>query len=175
MHQPTPQLHHPTTHSKTTPKPRPLAPTHDPLPTCTKLANLLMQRSISFVHSLNARDIPTPWKLHATPDYIHHYTTPSGDTVDMTAAETMQFFADKFSEFPGYRFEIVDTTVQLEEAERPAYGTVWQTCRVVDGGEWGEKERVAIYSWRRETDRLGVESWRWWRQECPSTAAVLPF
>lgn len=155
-------------------KMRTLAPTQSPISSRTKLADLLVQRSTSFVHALNARDVSHPWS-YATPDYVHRYTAPTGEVTNMTSKETMAFFRSKFAEYPEYRFEIVDTTVHLERGEKPAYGTVWQTCRVHDGETYGEKERVAIYSWRRETDRFGVEKWVWWRQECPSTAAVLPF
>lgn len=155
------------------PKMRALAPTQSPVSPRAKVADLIMQRSISFVHALNARDVTHPW-TYASSDYVHHYTAPNGEVGDMTAEETMAFFRGKFAEYPDYKFEIVNTDVHLEPGEKPAYGTVWQTCRVLDGETYGEKERVAIYSWRRETDRFGFERWVWYRQECPTAAAVLP-
>lgn len=154
---------------------RALAPVQDEVPSRKKLEELLKQRSTKFVHQINARQISTPWAEYASPDYIHHYTTPSGDLIDMTAEQTMQFFRQKFEEYPDYQWKIVDTTVHLEHGDKPTYATVWQTVVVKNGGDPGERERVAIYSWRRETDKYGMAKWVWWRQECPSTAAVVPF
>lgn len=65
--------------------------------------------------------------------------------------------------------DVVSIATQMEEGGD--YATVWVSLMAHRDKAGGERESVALYSWRREADG----EWRWWKQSCANTVPSFPF
>lgn len=132
---------------------------------------LLEYRCLKIVESLNKGDVTTPFAMYATPTFTYQHDLANGQVAHLNITQTKAFLKKiMLAANTGGPPQGQAQNVVVDVDEVSGLASVWVTVLNEKPIMGGRRERVAIYTWRREG-----EEWVWWRQTCANAVPSHPF
>lgn len=114
--------------------------------------------TLDIVNRINAHDPQTALDRYAAPDYIYENTEDNGQVLHLNAREMLRLREFYFQELsPHVTAQVLSTEVHIDWHSHHA--TVWVGMQVHNDVRGVRRERMNIFSWRKE-----AEKWVWWRE-----------
>lgn len=125
--------------------------------------------SLGIIRSFNAQIFDTPFNTFASPDYEYNHRHSNGEVLHLDREGAKAFVEVTVrSRHPGHYADVISLSTEVDEGM--GHARVWLSLRVRAGDGGRVRERVSVYSWRREGER-----WVWWTHACADNVPSVPF
>lgn len=114
--------------------------------------------TLDIVNKINTRDTKTALDCYAAQDYTYENTEDNGQLLHLNPTDMLRLRDFYFSELsPQVVAEVLSTEVHIDWHSHHA--TVWVGMQVHNDVRGVKRERMNIFSWRKEAER-----WVWWKE-----------